>query len=205
MVFHVTISLRLTIDVTFLVELSDGWVTETGHNCIKPGHIHINGSVANSRAIMAATGLTPTHCHCHSTVLITPCWGQFNWTNPIRAQERSGLLSSTPAVIEADGRKIKMLLLNHALHIPHSLLYLFVLAKMNYGKSYGGSVSRSCSSLRTNRAEDMLCKCFLSKCNGVKWCMCRVSCWIFLFNYVLMNCDNVGLRGEMSMKYLLEI
>lgn len=56
---------------------------------------------------MAATGLTPTHCHCYSTVLITPYWGQFNCANPIRAQELSGLLSSAALLIEADGRKIK--------------------------------------------------------------------------------------------------
>lgn len=88
------------------------WVmAESGqlrHTCgEKRGLIDINGSLANSRTVMAATGLTPTHCHWYSTVLITPCWGQFNWTNPIRAQERSGLLNSAALLIEADGGKIK--------------------------------------------------------------------------------------------------
>lgn len=87
----------LTTDARRLAELSQG----------KWGFIDINVSLADSRAIMATTRFTSTHCHRCSTVLITPCCGQFNWTNSIRALKCSGLLSSAVPVIEADGRKIK--------------------------------------------------------------------------------------------------
>lgn len=139
------------------------------HNCRKHGLICINALLANSRAVMAATGLTPTHCHRHSIVLITPCWGQFNWTNPIRAQERSGLLSSAAVIIEADGRKIK----NVAAESWFAYLRLadrFICAgrETSYGKSFSCRVSRSCSFPRANRAEWIFD--YISKCNGEQWC-----------------------------------
>ncbi len=184
-------------------------MTESGrlwHHHRKLGLIYINGSLANGRAIMAATGLTPTHCHCHSTVLITSCLGLFNWTYPIRARERSGLLSSAVVVTQADGRKIKNVAAeSHFAYPTFSNTFICTGTDELWEIARQPHAPLMCLAESKQSQEDMLCKCCVSKCNGVKWCVYKVSCWIFLFNYVLMNCDNVELRGEMSMKYLLEI
>lgn len=66
-------------------------------------------------------------------------------------------------------------------------------------------IRKLCKQLSENNERNSLCKYFFfnffRKCDVVNWRYAQTELLNIQFNYFLMNCDNVRLRGEMTVKY----